>query len=141
MKPPPNTTKVLKAEAEKLTKRIFSHKYCVVQYKKTGKQKFWKVEKHHLIHKSRSDRFKFNIWNILPISDTDHRTGKEAAHEDREKFLAWVRKNLPLHWAWYMEHKDEPPHTLYTTDWAKICDDLRHYEKHPLEAEQLIYEK
>lgn len=141
MKPPENTTKVLKAEAERLTDRIFRHKFCVVEYKKNGKLNYRNIENHHLIHKSQSVRFKFNICNILPISDKHHRAGKEAAHEEREKFLAWVKDNLPLHWVWYQQHKDEAPHTLYDADWAEICDELRHYANHLYEAENLIYEK
>lgn len=141
MKAPPNTTQVLKAEAKKLTDRIFRHKYCVINFKKSGKLEYHRIENHHLIHKSQSTRFKFNIWNILPIFVKDHRTGKESAHEDRDKFLAWVKENLPLHWAWYQKHKDEPPRTLYLADWDGICDELRYYANHPYEAEQLIYEK
>lgn len=141
MKAPPNTTKVLKAEAKKLTEVIFYRKYCVVQYKKTGRQKTWKIENHHLIHRSQSDRFKFNIWNILPVSGQDHRTGKEAAHEDRDKFLLWVKENLPLHWAWYQKHKDEKTRHISYADWSDICDELRYYANRPYEAEKLIYEK
>lgn len=124
-----------------MTDVIFRRRYCVVQYKKTGKQTFWKVENHHLIHRSRSDRFKFNIWNILPISDKDHRTGKESAHEDRERFLTWVEKNLPRHWAWYKAHKDEKTQHISYADWSDICENLRHYANHLYEAEQIIYEK
>jgi len=141
MKAPSNTTKVLKAEAKKLTDKIFRNRYCVVHYKKSGKTIYRNIEKHHLIHKSHSVRFKFNIWNILPISDKGHRTGKEAAHEDRDTFLAWVQENLPKHWAWYQQHKDERPRTLYAADWSEICDELRYYANHPYKAENLIYEK
>lgn len=141
MKAPQNTTKVLKAEAKRLTDRIFRYPYCVMQYKESGKIDYRRIENHHLIHRSNSVRFKFNIWNILPISDKHHRTGKEAAHEDRDRFLAWVKENLPLHWIWYQQHKDESPRTLYAADWAEICEILRYYANHPFEAEKLIYEK
>ena len=141
MKAPSNTTKVLKTEAKNLTDRIFRHKYCVVHYKNSGKLYYFKVEKHHLIRKGQSLKFKFNIWNIIPISEDSHRTGKEAAHEEHDKFMAWVKENLPLHWTWYLTHKDEKPRTLYDADWSDICDELRHYVAHPYEAEQLIYEK
>lgn len=140
MKAPANTSKILKAEAKKLTERIFRRKYCVVQYKKSGKLEYRKIEKHHLIHKGQSVRFKFNIWNILPVSEKDHRTGKEAAHEDRDKFMAWVKENLPLHWAWYKAHKDEKPRTLYAGDWANICEELKYYCNNPYQAERIIYE-
>ena len=141
MKAPPNTTKVLKAEAKNLTDRIFRHKYCVVHYKESGKLEYRRIENHHIIHKSQSVRFKFNIWNILPVSDKHHRTGEMAAHEARDKFLAWVEKNLPLHWTWYKRHKNESPRTLYPADWAEICDELKYYANHPYDAEHLIYEK
>jgi len=141
MKAPANTSKILKAEAERLTNRIFRNLYCIVHYKKTGRQRTWKVEKHHLILKGQSVRFQFNIMNILPVSDKDHRTSKEAAHEDRDKFLAWVKDNLPLHWAWYLKHRYDKARTIRLDDWSKICDELRYYENNPYEAEQLIYEK
>lgn len=140
MKAPQNTTQVLKAEAERLTNRIFWHRYCIVHFKNTGKQVYFKVEKHHLIRKGQSTRYKFDIWNILPICKNEHRFDKTSAHEDRDKFLAWVKKNLPLHWAWYKKHKDEAPRTLYPSDWVDVCDELRHYVEHPYEAEKLIYE-
>jgi len=140
MKPPPNTTKVLKAEAEELTAAIFRGRYCIVHFKNKGKQVFYKIEKHHLIHKGQSSKFKCNIWNILPVCENDHRWDNMSAHEAEQKFLVWVKDNLPLHWAWYQEHKNEAPHTLYAADWSEICDELRHYANHRYESEKLIYE-
>lgn len=153
MKAPPNTTQVLKAEAKRLIDKIFRYKPCVIHYKQgefACRQSRYrrKVEKHHLIPKGQSVRFKFNIWNIIPICEDSHRTGEEmAAHpygsntEAEEKFWEWLKENLPLHWAWYQEHKDEPPRTLYLADWDGICDELRYYANHSYEAEQIIYEK
>ena len=141
MKAPTNTTKVLKDEAKRLTDRIFRHKYCIVQYKNTGKLEYRNIEKHHLIRKGQSTRFKFDIWNILPICENEHRFDKTSAHEAEESFMNWVKENLPLHWAWYKKHKNDSPRTLYPSDWSDICDELRYYANHPYEAEHLIYEK
>jgi len=142
MKSPPNTTKRLKEEAEKLCDRLFRGKYCVVHFKETGRTNVtYGVEKHHLIERGKSSKFKFNIWNIVPICADKHRWSKLSAHEAKEQFMNWVKDNLPKHWKWFQEHRYEPPRTLYDADWAEICDDLRHYLKHPHEAEVLIYEK
>lgn len=139
MKEPANATQVLKAEAKKLTEIIFHHRYCVVHYKKTGKQVFFKVEKHHLIRNSK--RYKFNIWNILPVCENDHRWDELSAHEAEEKFRQWVKENLPKHWAWFQEHRYDKTVHLDSGHWSEICDDLRHYANHLYEAEILIYEK
>ena len=141
MKAPPNTTQVLKAEAEKLTKAIFHRRYCVVHYKNTGKQVYYNIEKHHLIRKGQSSKFKFNIWNIIPICENNHRWDKLSAHEAEKKFLAWVEENLPLHWAWYQKHRNESTRHISFAEWSDICDELRYYANHLYEAEQIIYEK
>lgn len=137
MKPPENTTKRLKEEAKKLTDRIFSHKYCVVHYKNSRKFVSYNIEKHHLIHRSNSIRFKFNIWNILPVCDNKH----NSAHEAEDKFLAWVKDNLPLHWAWYQGHRHEKARHISYAEWSDICEELRYYLNHPGEAEKIIYER
>ena len=141
MKAPPNTTKILKAEAERLTNIIFRNKYCVVHFKKSGKQVFFKVEKHHLIKQGQSTRYKFDIWNILPVCENYHRWDKLSAHEAEDKFMAWVKENLPLHWSWYQEHRNENARHISSADWSDICDQLYYYVKHTYEAEQIIYEK
>lgn len=141
MKAPANATKRLKAEAEKLTDLIFHRKHCIVHLIKSGRLYYYKVEKHHLIHKSRSVRFKFNIWNILPVCQNDHTFDNLSAHEAEEKFLVWVKDKLPLHWSWYQDHRNESTRHISPAEWSEICDELRHYVKHPLEAEKIIYER
>jgi len=141
MKAPPNTTQVLKAEAKRLIDIIFRRKYCIVHYKNSGRQVCFNVEKHHLIKQGQSTRYKFNIRNILPICKNKHRNEQDSAHEAGDKFMAWVKENLPLHWAWYKKHKNESPRTLYAADWAEICDDLQYYANNSYEAEKIIYEK
>lgn len=141
MKPPENTTKRLKEEAKKLTDRIFSHKYCVVHFKNSRKFISYKIEKHHLIKQGQSTRYKFNIRNILPVCDDKHRRDKLSAHENEEKFLLWVKDNLPLHWKWFEEHRYEKTTHINYAEWFGICDDLRYYLNHPGEAERIIYER
>lgn len=141
MKAPPNTTKRLKKEAEKLTDAIFRGKYCIVHFIDSRRFVTYNIEKHHLIKEGQSTRFKFVLMNILPVCKNKHRFDKDSAHEAEEKFLAWVKENLPLHWAWFEQHRYEKTRHISPGDWQDICDELRHYLNNPEEAERIIYEK
>ena len=141
MKAPPGTTKRLKEEAKQLTEALFRGRYCVIHFKDSRRFVTYDIEKHHLIKQSQSSRFKFNIWNILPICANKHTWSKSSAHEDEKNFLVWLKKNLPKHWQWFERHRYDKTRHISPGDWQEICDELRYYLNHPAEADDLIYEK
>ena len=79
--------------------------------------------------------------NILPISRKYHDEWLHADKKDEDKFFAWLRGNLPLHFAWHEQHENERHQTIPLSYWEGLYKELKYYAENPSEAYRVIFEQ
>ena len=77
---------------------------------------------HHLLPKSRFDRFRFRRENLLPLCPSHHKFSNElAAHAGNalavQRFSEWLALNHPLQDAWIRKHECTK---VVRLDWRKL---------------------
>lgn len=140
----------LQDQAKRLIDRIFRYLPCVVclSLGRKGERTFRTIP-GHILNKGMYAHLRCIVMNLLPVCDEHHTKGKaismHAWGSDTsviKNFEAWLKNTLPLHYKWMVDNReDRAPHKLTLGDWSEICDDLEHLADHPVQAENLIYEK
>ena len=126
---------VLVENAAKLRSEIFRDRRCAL-----CPQIDWGLPTapHHILSKGSYDRLRFEIWNLLPLCVLHH----DYAHAEQYLFKWNLQDVYPRHYRYYLNEKDNRTPVQQTVEsLTKIVEDLQYYADHPLEAEQVIYEK
>jgi hypothetical protein len=93
---------------------------------------------HHILRTGKYDRLRFVMMNIMPVCRTHH----IWIGENELSFIHWLLDHYPRHYRYYLNEKDNRAPVQQTVEsLTKIVADLQYYADHPLEAEQVIYEK
>lgn len=124
-------------KATKLRGEIFTNLHCSMCWE-NGDHNINTVP-HHILNKGNYDRLRFVIMNLIPLCSYHHIL---FAHDCEQEFRNWLLDNLPRHYRYYLNERDNRKPVRQTVEsLTKIVADLQYYADHPLEAEQVIYEK
>jgi len=122
-----------------IERRIFRNYPCIIS-KSYGETIYKKIERVHIIRRSQSTKYNCQIMNILPISQKIHHELLHTDNEGEAKFFAWLKDNLPLHFAWWEQHNNERPQTIPLSYWQGLHKELKFYADHPSRAYRVIFE-
>jgi len=123
-------------KAAKLRGEIFKNLPCVSCLPNNDKNP--NTVPHHILNKGNYDHLRFVLTNLLPLCYFHH----SQAHDEEQNFRNFLQDNYLRHYRIYLNERDNRKPVKKTVEsLTKIVADLQYYADHPLEAEQVIYEK